>query len=187
MLVGEGVTLGFGGPMYHVEAVTDEQADAMCAVYPRLDMIRSHEECTPQREDFVPDQDGTFLQLVPLGRLRLPHPRLSNNNWKRLNDHPHCRDPRGLRSLRKTVSAFADFGCSAAVRSHGHLSIAGTVGRRADGTIPDDIRHLPGFSKIKARLIDPLYPTWSLIGVSGLANPGLLVEIRATAAYPDAA
>ncbi|MBU3867138.1 RidA family protein [Streptomyces sp. 4503] len=108
-------------------------------------------------------------------------------------------------------------------RSHGHLSIAGTVGRRADGTIPDDIeeqaeiaigliaeilrlegfdlsalvdvtsyhvdihRHLPGFSKIKARLINPLYPTWSLIGVSGLANPGLLVEIRATAAYPAAA
>jgi hypothetical protein len=28
--------------------------------------------------------------------------------------------------------------------------------------------------------------TWSLIGVSGLASPGLLVEIRATAAYPDA-
>ncbi|MFD8093362.1 Rid family hydrolase [Streptomyces malaysiensis] len=111
----------------------------------------------------------------------------------------------------------------AAVRSHGHLSIAGTVGRRADGTIPDDIeeqteiaigliaeilwlegfdlsalvdvtsyhvdihRHLPGFSKIKARLINPLHPTWSLIGVSGLVNPGLLVEIRATAAYPDAA
>ncbi|MEU9970939.1 Rid family hydrolase [Streptomyces malaysiensis] len=111
----------------------------------------------------------------------------------------------------------------AAVRSHGHLSIAGAVGRRADGTIPDDVeeqteiaivliaeilrlegfdlsalvdvtsyhvdihRHLPGSSKIKARLINPLHPTWSLIGVSGLVSPGPLVEIRATAAYPDAA
>jgi enamine deaminase RidA (YjgF/YER057c/UK114 family) len=121
----------------------------------------------------------------------------------------------------KTVSAFANFGYSAAVRSHGHLFVAGTIGRRADGTIPDDIeeqteiairrieeilrlegldlsalvdvtsyhvdihQHLPGFSAAKARLIKPPFPTWSLIGVSGLASPGLLVEIRATAAYPD--
>lgn len=121
----------------------------------------------------------------------------------------------------KTVSAFASFGYSAAVRSHGHLFIAGTIGRRADGTIPDDIeeqteiairrieeilrlegldlsalvdvtsyhvdihQHLAGFARAKARLISPPYPTWSLIGVSGLASPGLLVEIRATAAYPD--
>jgi enamine deaminase RidA (YjgF/YER057c/UK114 family) len=123
----------------------------------------------------------------------------------------------------KTVSAFANFGYSAAVRSHGQLFIAGTIGRRADGTIPDGIeeqteiairrieeilrlegldlsalvdvtsyhvdihQHLPGFTQAKARLIHPPYPTWSLIGVSGLASPGLLVEIRATAAYPDAA
>lgn len=45
--------------------------------------------------------------------------------------------------------------------------------------------HLAGFSEAKQRLIKPPYPTWSLIGVSGLASPGLLVEIRATAAYPD--
>ncbi|MEU7164034.1 HD domain-containing protein [Streptomyces morookaense] len=43
MLVREGVALDFGGPMGndHVEAVSDGQADAVHAVYPRLDMIRS--------------------------------------------------------------------------------------------------------------------------------------------------
>lgn len=122
----------------------------------------------------------------------------------------------------KTVSAFASFGYSAAVRSHGHLFIAGTIGRRADGTIPEGIeeqteiairklgeilrleglslsalvdvtsyhvdihQHMSGFVKAKARLVSPPYPTWSLIGISGLASPGLLVEIRAVAAYPDA-
>lgn len=122
-----------------------------------------------------------------------------------------------------TINAFTNFGYSAAVRSHGQLYIAGTIGRRADGTIPDDIeeqteiairrieeilrlehldlsalvdvtsyhvdihQHLPGFSQAKARLITPPFPAWSLIGVSGLASPGLLVEIRATAAYPEEA
>jgi enamine deaminase RidA (YjgF/YER057c/UK114 family) len=114
--------------------------------------------------------------------------------------------PQDSEVFGKTVSAFANFGYSAAVRSHGHLFIAGTIGRRTDGTIPDDIeeqteiairrieeilrlesldlsalvdvtsyhvdihQHLPGFSKVKAQLIKPPYPTWSLIGVSGLAN-----------------
>lgn len=123
----------------------------------------------------------------------------------------------------QTRSAFASFGYSAAVRAHGHLFIAGTIGRRADGTIAETIeeqteialrrieeilrlekldltalvdvtsyhvdiqQHLPGFLAAKQRLITPPYPTWSLIGVSGLASPGLLVEIRATAAYPDSA
>lgn len=43
VLVREGVALDFGGPLgaAHVEALTDEQADAVHAVYPRLDMIRS--------------------------------------------------------------------------------------------------------------------------------------------------
>jgi len=42
-LVREGVALDFGGPMGtdHLDAVTDEQADAVHAVYPRLDMVRS--------------------------------------------------------------------------------------------------------------------------------------------------
>ncbi|WP_028937721.1 HD domain-containing protein [Pseudonocardia spinosispora] len=43
VLVREGVALDFGGPMgaNHVEALTDEQADAVHLVYPRLDMVRS--------------------------------------------------------------------------------------------------------------------------------------------------
>lgn len=129
--------------------------------------------------------------------------------------------PKDSEIFGKTVGAFDSFGYSAAVRSHGHLFIAGTIGRRADGTIPNDIveqteiairkieevlrledldlsalvdvtsyhvdihEHLPGFIEAKASLIRPLYPTWTLIGVSALASPGLLVEIRATAAYPE--
>ncbi|MGX1759789.1 HD domain-containing protein [Streptomyces lydicus] len=43
VLVREGVALDFGGPAGadHLDAVTDEQADAMHAAYPRLDMARS--------------------------------------------------------------------------------------------------------------------------------------------------
>ncbi len=121
----------------------------------------------------------------------------------------------------ETTNALAGFGYSAAVRAHGLLFIAGTIGRRADGTIPDtieeqteiairkieeilrmenldmsalvdvtsyhvDIRqHLPGFIQAKQSLVEAPYPTWTIIGVSGLASEGLLVEIRATAAYPD--
>lgn len=49
-----------------------------------------------------------------------------------------------------------------------------------------DIRtNLPGFMKAKERLVKAPYPAWSMIGVDGLASPELLVEIRATAAYPD--
>ncbi|WP_328332266.1 MULTISPECIES: Rid family hydrolase [unclassified Streptomyces] len=121
----------------------------------------------------------------------------------------------------ETTNAFARFGYSAAVRADGLLFIAGTIGRRADGTIAGTIeeqteiairrieeilrlenldlsalvdvtsyhvdihKHMPGFVKAKQRLIKAPLPTWSLIGVSGLASPGLLVEIRATAVYPD--
>jgi len=43
LLVREGVALDFGGPMGndHADAVTDEQAAAVHAVYPRLEMVRS--------------------------------------------------------------------------------------------------------------------------------------------------
>jgi enamine deaminase RidA (YjgF/YER057c/UK114 family) len=123
----------------------------------------------------------------------------------------------------KTTSAFTSFGYSAAVRAHGLLFIAGTIGRRTDGVVPDDIeeqteiaiarieeilrleglepsalvditsyhvdirRHMSGFLEAKKRLVKPPYPTWTIIGASGLASPELLIEIRATAAYPDIA
>ncbi|OON75589.1 Rid family hydrolase [Streptomyces tsukubensis] len=129
--------------------------------------------------------------------------------------------PEGNAVFGSTTSAFESFGYSAAVRANGLLFIAGTIGRRADGTIPDTIeeqtrlamrkieeilrlenldvsalvdvtsyhvdihQHLPGFSEVKKRLVKAV-PTWTIIGVSGLASPGLLVEIRAIAAYPDA-
>uniref|UniRef100_A0AAU3H3R6 RidA family protein n=1 Tax=Streptomyces sp. NBC_01401 TaxID=2903854 RepID=A0AAU3H3R6_9ACTN len=49
-----------------------------------------------------------------------------------------------------------------------------------------DIReNMSGFLSAKQRLIDAPYPAWTIIGVSGLASPELLVEIQATAAYPD--
>ncbi|MCX4725625.1 HD domain-containing protein [Streptomyces sp. NBC_01306] len=43
VLVREGVALDFGGPLgaRHVDAVTDEQADAVHTAYPRLEMVRS--------------------------------------------------------------------------------------------------------------------------------------------------
>ena len=128
--------------------------------------------------------------------------------------------PEGNAVFGQTTSAFDSFGYSAAVRAHGHLFIAGTIGRRADGTIPETIaeqteiairkieeilrleslgltalidvtsyhvdihQHLPGFVAAKQRLIKAPYPAWTIIGVSALASPGLLVEIRATATYP---
>ncbi|GLV75884.1 metal-dependent phosphohydrolase [Streptomyces hygroscopicus] len=43
VLVREGVGLDFGGPLgaHHIDAVTDEQADAIHHAYPRLEMARS--------------------------------------------------------------------------------------------------------------------------------------------------
>ncbi len=46
-------------------------------------------------------------------------------------------------------------------------------------------RNLPGFLTAKQRFIRAPYPAWSIIGVDGLAGPELLVEIRATATYPE--
>lgn len=123
----------------------------------------------------------------------------------------------------QTTSAFARFGHAPAVRAHGHLFIAGQIGRRPDGTAGEtaeeqteialrrveeilrlenldlsalvdvtsyhvDIhQHMPGFLAAKQRLVHAPYPAWTIIGVSGLASPELLVEIRAIATYPDEA
>ncbi|WP_030906573.1 RidA family protein [Streptomyces sp. NRRL F-5126] len=44
--------------------------------------------------------------------------------------------------------------------------------------------NMSGFLAAKQRLVKAPYPAWTIIGVSGLASPELLVEIRATAAHP---
>ncbi|WP_067885811.1 RidA family protein [Nocardia vaccinii] len=46
-------------------------------------------------------------------------------------------------------------------------------------------RNLPEFLTAKQRFIHAPYPAWSIIGVDGLAGPELLVEIQATATYPE--
>ncbi|WP_329044448.1 RidA family protein [Amycolatopsis sp. NBC_01488] len=120
----------------------------------------------------------------------------------------------------QTTGGFARFGYSPAVRAHDHLFIAGQIGSRPDGTVPDTIeeqteralrrieeilrlekldltslvevtsyhvdihQHLPGFLDVKKRFVEAPYPAWSMIGISGLARPEFLIEIKATATYP---
>jgi enamine deaminase RidA (YjgF/YER057c/UK114 family) len=43
--------------------------------------------------------------------------------------------------------------------------------------------HLAAFMQVKARYIAEPFPSWTAIGVSELALPGVAVEIKATAAY----
>jgi len=45
--------------------------------------------------------------------------------------------------------------------------------------LPD---HMPGFLEVKARYIKAPYPAWTMLGISGLAQPELKVEIKAVAA-----
>jgi enamine deaminase RidA (YjgF/YER057c/UK114 family) len=120
-----------------------------------------------------------------------------------------------------TTGGFARFEYSAAVRAHGLLFIAGQVGYRPDGSLPETIEeqtewvlrrteevlrieglamsdlvevvsyhpdmqeHLAGFLETKKRFVKEPFPAWSMIGVSGLARPEFLLEVRAVAAYPD--
>lgn len=120
-----------------------------------------------------------------------------------------------------TTGGFARFEYSAAVRARGLLFIAGQVGYRPDGTVPETIEeqtewvlrrtqevlrlegltlsdlvevvsyhpkmqdNLAGFLKAKKRFIKEPFPAWSMIGVSDLARPDFLLEMRAVAAYPD--
>ncbi len=48
-------------------------------------------------------------------------------------------------------------------------------------TYHTDMRHLPLFIQVKDRYFTKNYPTWTGIGTTALAMPGLLVEIKCTA------
>jgi enamine deaminase RidA (YjgF/YER057c/UK114 family) len=48
-------------------------------------------------------------------------------------------------------------------------------------TYHTDMRDLMRFMEVKNRYFTKDYPAWTAIGVSALAMPGLLVEIKATA------
>ncbi|PWI45753.1 HD domain-containing protein [Streptomyces sp. ICBB 8177] len=82
VLVREGVALDFGGPLGadHAEAVTDEQADAVHAAYPRLDMIRSLTDAIVAQAAKDPKNaprysiPGEFLrERETFGRTRMEH------------------------------------------------------------------------------------------------------------------
>ena len=47
--------------------------------------------------------------------------------------------------------------------------------------------HFDAFKAVKNRLFPRGHATWTAIGVSALARPGLLVEIKATALVPEGA
>ncbi|HVV09251.1 HD domain-containing protein [Amycolatopsis sp.] len=82
LLVREGVAVDFGGPLGagHVEAITDEQAEAVHAGYPRLDMIRSLVDAIVAQAAKSPGNaprysiPGEFLrERAAFGRTRLEH------------------------------------------------------------------------------------------------------------------
>jgi enamine deaminase RidA (YjgF/YER057c/UK114 family) len=120
-----------------------------------------------------------------------------------------------------TTAGFARFEYSPAVRTGGLLFIAGQVGYRPDGSLPETIeeqtewvlrrteevlrleglemsdlvevvsyhpdmqRNLAGFLDTKKRFIGEPFPAWTMIGISGLARPEFLIEMRGVAAYRD--
>jgi enamine deaminase RidA (YjgF/YER057c/UK114 family) len=43
------------------------------------------------------------------------------------------------------------------------------------------MRDIRGFSKVKSEFIQEDYPAWTAVGVTGLAMPQFLFEIKATA------
>ncbi|MFB7635726.1 HD domain-containing protein [Streptomyces sp. NPDC056149] len=82
VLVRAGVGLDFGGPMGtdHADAVTDEQADAVHAAYPRLDMVRSLTDAIVAQAAKNPKNapryaiPGEFLrERETYGRTRMEH------------------------------------------------------------------------------------------------------------------
>jgi enamine deaminase RidA (YjgF/YER057c/UK114 family) len=48
------------------------------------------------------------------------------------------------------------------------------------------LQHIGLFARVKDRFLADPYPAWTAIGISELAFPGALVEIRATARLPRA-
>lgn len=89
VLVREGVAVDFGGPMGtgRVEAVTDEQAEAVHAVYPRLDMARSLIDAIVAQAVKNPKNaprysiPGEFLrEREGYGRTRMEH-SCSSSRW----------------------------------------------------------------------------------------------------------
>ncbi|MFH8591511.1 HD domain-containing protein [Streptomyces rimosus] len=82
ILLREGVALDFGGPLGddHADAVTDEQADAVHAVYPRLDMLCSLTDAIVAQAAKNPKNaprytiPGEFLrERLTFGRTRMEH------------------------------------------------------------------------------------------------------------------
>jgi hypothetical protein len=89
VLVREGIALDFGGPMgaEHVEALSDEQAEAVHAAYPRLDMIRSLTDAIVAQAAKSPKNaprysiPGEFLrEREAYGRTRMEH-ACSSSRW----------------------------------------------------------------------------------------------------------
>jgi hypothetical protein len=82
VLVREGVAVDFGGALAseHLDAVTDDQADALHSAYPRLDMIRSLTDAIVAQARKHPQNapryaiPGEFLrERESFGRTRLEH------------------------------------------------------------------------------------------------------------------
>ncbi|MCB5907736.1 HD domain-containing protein [Streptomyces pinistramenti] len=89
VLVREGVALDFGGPMgtTHVDALSDEQADAVHAAYPRLEMIRSLTDAIVAQAAKNPANGprysipGEFLrEREAFGRTRMEH-ACNSSRW----------------------------------------------------------------------------------------------------------
>jgi enamine deaminase RidA (YjgF/YER057c/UK114 family) len=64
------------------------------------------------------------------------------------------------------------------VLAHAGASLADVVELT---TFHTNMADLAGFSKVKAEFLTQNYPAWTAVGVTQLALPSLLVEVRATA------
>ena len=77
------------------------------------------------------------------------------------------------------------------VRAGNLLFIAGQVGRDANLNVVEmvtyhtDMRDLQLFIAVKDRYYTGEYPAWTGVGVTALAMPGLMVEIKCVAMLKD--